>query len=746
MRWFHNLRLARKLALAFSVLLALTAALGVYALRGVARVNAVSADVGGHWLPNVRQSLAMGKAVAEYRNGEALLVLATTGADMDGYEAEMNTHRDEVTQASSKLAAQLATKDDSAAYAEFRDAWAAYQETSKEVVTAGRKHEARVALAILGGKSQEQYDKIGAAVGRLVEGAGDGAKQQMALGTSTYDVTRRSVVAAIALCIVVGIVLAVAIARGIARPMRSIAIKMRQLADGDLDQRVEVRSRDELGELAASFQSIVAAQAEVAAAARRLAEGDVSVEVVPRSERDVLSHSFAEMQATMRTLVGEVTEVAAALKGGQLSRRGDAERFRGMYGEMMVGVNDMLSELGGPSATLTTLLGRVADRDLSVRMTGTYQGDFVQLQDSFNTALTHLDDTLAQVAASADQVSSAGGEIAAGSSSLAQGASQQAAALEEVSASLNELGATAKQNASNARQARGMAENARSGAAAGVASMQELSDAVNRIKQSADRTARIVKTIDEIAFQTNLLALNAAVEAARAGDAGRGFAVVADEVRALAQRSAQAARETGTLIEESVRAAEQGVTLNDAVLGRLRQINADVDSVGEVMAEIAAGSEQQDLGVSQINDGLGAMNTVTQQVAANAEQSSSASVELSSQAEGMRELVGTFHISAEGTTRGTGLAVPPRSAAVAPSPHPRGVVGTVSKGARGPKMPQSPADRTSPPVVPARASQGGVSGGAPALGTGVGRVPAEVWPTSGEALIPFGDDSALQEF
>jgi methyl-accepting chemotaxis protein len=175
-------------------------------------------------------------------------------------------------------------------------------------------------------------------------------------------------------------------------------------------------------------------------------------------------------------------------------------------------------------------------------------------------------------------------------------------------------------------------------------SMKRLSDAINRIKASSDSTAKIVKTIDEIAFQTNLLALNAAVEAARAGDAGKGFAVVAEEVRNLAMRSAEAAKNTSNLIEESVSNAEQGVSINQEVLTNLREINAQVDKVSEVMAEIASASDQQSQGIGQITDGVDQVNHMTQRNAANSEESASSAVELDNLAHKMQKMVNTFEL------------------------------------------------------------------------------------------------------
>jgi len=736
MRWFRNLRLARKLALSFTVLLGLTAGLGLFALRGTSSVNRAAAELGGHWLPSVRHSLTVSKAAADYRGAEAMLVLAKSSADKDGYQAEMDMHQATVTQGAQKLGATLLTKDDSAAFAEFKGAWAAYGATSQQVVAAGRTNDAEAALAVLGGDSQEQYDKMIAALGRLADAAEEGSRQQVAAGAATFALTQRAVLAALAVCVLVGVLVALTLVRNVAQPVREIAERMHRLAQGDVDQQMEVRSRDEVGDLAHSFRTIVQAQGEIAAAARRMAEGDVSVPVVPRSDRDTVARSFGEVQDTLRALVAETSTLAEAAKGGQMGARGDAERFRGAYREMVVGMNEMLVELSAPTTELTGVLARVADRDLTARMTREYAGDFVALKGSFNTAIDTLDEVLSQVAASGAQVAGASGEFAAGSTGLAQGAAQQAGALEEVSASLQELAATSKQNAANARQARGMADNARGGAAAGVSSMQRLSAAVERIKHSSDRTASVVKTIDELAFQTNLLALNAAVEAARAGDAGRGFAVVAEEVRALAQRSAAAARETGGLIADSVRAANEGVALNDEVLGQLRQINGDVEKVSEVMAEIAASSEQQDLGVGQINGGLEAMNGVTQQVATSAQQSSSAAVELSSQAEAMRELVASFRLTPDAESD---VPVPTPRAAVSAMPAAARPAVAVPPRAPRPAVPAMPATMPAPitRATPARKATAGTPS----------RVPPTAWEPSPESVIPFDDgDDVLREF
>ena len=235
------------------------------------------------------------------------------------------------------------------------------------------------------------------------------------------------------------------------------------------------------------------------------------------------------------------------------------------------------------------------------------------------------------------QVAGAAGQVSAASQSLAEGASEQAASIEETGASLEEMASMTKLNADRANEAKALANQTRTAADSGAAEMNSMNQAMDAIKASSDNIAKIIKTIDEIAFQTNILALNAAVEAARAGEAGMGFAVVADEVRNLAQRSAQAAKETAQRIEDSIQKSTQGVQFSTQVAGRLQEIVVKARQVDELLAGIATASREQSEGVSQINTAVSQMDRVTQANAGNSEESASAATELHAQASTLKD-------------------------------------------------------------------------------------------------------------
>ncbi len=235
-----------------------------------------------------------------------------------------------------------------------------------------------------------------------------------------------------------------------------------------------------------------------------------------------------------------------------------------------------------------------------------------------------------------EEVRNAARQVAAVSQELSQGASEQAAAIEETSSSLEEMSSMTRQNADHASSANAMMEDAARVVEQANSSMGNLIGSMQDISRASEDTAKIIKTIDEIAFQTNLLALNAAVEAARAGEAGAGFAVVADEVRSLAMRAAEAAKNTANLIEATVGKIKDGSSLVDKTAGAFSQVATGTGKVKELVAEIAAASSEQAQGITQINNAVQEMNRVTQQTATSAEESASASQQLDSQAENIQ--------------------------------------------------------------------------------------------------------------
>ncbi len=262
------------------------------------------------------------------------------------------------------------------------------------------------------------------------------------------------------------------------------------------------------------------------------------------------------------------------------------------------------------------------------------------------------------IGTASEQTAAASGQVSSSSQSLAEGASEQAASLEETSSSLEEMASMVRRNAESAASAKEISAATRQAADVGLEDTEDLNAAMAALEASSGNISKIIKTIDEIAFQTNILALNAAVEAARAGEAGAGFAVVADEVRNLAQRSATAAKETATLIEDSVEKSAQGAAIAVKVGGRLGEIAAKAREVDELVAQIATASAEQDAGIQQINKAVAEMDKVTQQNASGAEETASASEQMASQSVELSAAVARLNALVKGgSSAGVGAAV-----------------------------------------------------------------------------------------
>jgi methyl-accepting chemotaxis protein len=342
--------------------------------------------------------------------------------------------------------------------------------------------------------------------------------------------------------------------------------------------------------------------------------------------------------------VAKAVELADAVAVGDLTRSItiDQKDEIGVLGNAMKTMVENLKVMVGVAE-------KIADGDLTIKVSTLSEKD--ALGHALKDMVGKLSGVVSEINVSASNVAAGSEQMSSTSQSMSQGATEQASSLEEISSSMNEIASQTKQNAENASQANKLAAEAKVYAEKGNTQMTQMVGAMGEINQSSQSISKIIKVIDEIAFQTNLLALNAAVEAARAGKHGKGFAVVAEEVRNLAARSAKAAKETSEMIEGSVKKVNDGTDIANRTSEALREIVASVGKVTDLVAEIAAASNEQAQGVSQITQGLGQIDQVTQQNTAHAEESASAAEELSSQAMVLQQLISTFKIDEKATSR-----------------------------------------------------------------------------------------------
>jgi methyl-accepting chemotaxis protein len=399
----------------------------------------------------------------------------------------------------------------------------------------------------------------------------------------------------------------------VARPLSRMVGRMKALAQGDLNLEIEgLGRRDEIGEMAAA----------------------VEVFKTNAVQRERMESEAAEQRAA-----------------------GDAERGRveAEKAQAAEAQSQAMSRLGES-------LKRLADGDLTTRLDPRFPSEFAKIRADFNAAAEKLMETVRVVVSSTSAVRSGAREITSASDDLSRRTEQQAASLGETVAALEEISSTLNHSAAGAKHASEVVASADDDAKKGAIVVKQAVSAMDAISQSSEQIGRILSVMDEIAFQTNLLALNAGVEAARAGDAGKGFAVVASEVRALAQRSAEAAKDIKQLISTSSKQVESGAKLVAESGKAFERIINQVSEINRVVADIATGAQEQATGIQQINTAINGMDRSTQQNATIAEESTAASHSLSQEMTRLAGLIEQFRV-------GDGVAVAPREPrGVAPEP------------------------------------------------------------------------------
>ncbi|MBC3804299.1 HAMP domain-containing protein [Acetobacterium fimetarium] len=415
-----------------------------------------------------------------------------------------------------------------------------------------------------------------------------------------------------------------------------------------------------------------------------------------------ISNSLVTVKDSIGEMIDGATMITNAVIDGNLQTRADTSKFQGAWEELVGGMNAILDEINKPIQEIMSVMDAISNGNLQARITDNYKGDveiltetvnstamlldaivseitekigqlsqgnldidhatafkgdFVTISNAINVIIDSLNDIMGEINTASEQVASGSGQVSAGSQSLAQGSTEQASSVQELTASIAEIADQTKKNAVDANKARELADTVKVNAAKGNAEMSSMQSSMVAINQSSEDISKIIKVIDDIAFQTNILALNAAVEAARAGQHGKGFAVVAEEVRSLAARSADAAKETTSLIEGSIDKVQEGTKIANDTAAALDDIVEGIEKVTTLVGNIAIASNEQASGIAQIDTGVEQVAQVVQQNSATAEQSAAASEELSGQAELLKQMVGTFKIRSKKSSKSTAKSI-----------------------------------------------------------------------------------------
>lgn len=419
---------------------------------------------------------------------------------------------------------------------------------------------------------------------------------------------------------------------------------------GDLDvlcnpEKFKGAYADLLNGVNKALKALIIPLTDVSGILKNYAAGDLKQQIsdLPGKQK-ILSESVNEIRSNLLALIEEGNMLSNSAVNGNLNVRGNVDKFKGSYKDIISGMNETLENIMKPINEAVQCISYISDGNLNVYVKGDYKGDHAIIKNSLNKTIDALNLILNRVDTTVDELRDSARQVSDSSQSVSQGATQQASSLEETSSSMTEIGSQSRKNAENAAKANQLTVNVTDAARKGNSHMQEMLESMAQINQSSEHISKIIKVIDEIAFQTNLLALNAAVEAARAGTHGKGFAVVAEEVRSLAQRSAKAAKETTELIEGSVSKIKNGTRTANDTAEALNAIIEGIGKVNELVDEISSASDEQVSGIDQISVALQQIDQVTQTNTANAEESASISEELSQQAHHLKDMLSKFQL------------------------------------------------------------------------------------------------------
>jgi len=670
MRWFYDMKIGNRLILAFILTGVITAIIGYVGVSSLSQVadqaaSTYAKDTLG--LSQVDQAEIDAKQAART---EKNIMLATTPEIRE-------TNKEKTEQALAAISADLEkvrptihTDKGRAVMDRIDSSWKEREAAARQTINMAMQEpleKPRPSVTYSFGDGATKTNALTDELDRLTDLKLEAAKQSADATDQTYHNSRNLMLLLVIAGVLGGIGIGIFIARSISKPLAQISESACAISKGDVDQVISYHSTDEVGSLAESFRALIDYIKGISSVLEKMAVGDLSVKLDPKSSQDVLTKSYQRTSDAVNALVRDMDTLSKAAVAGKLATRADASKHQGDFRKVVEGVNETLDAVITPLNVAADQVARISIGDIPDLVTDSYNGDFNTLKNNMNRLITAMNEitaaaseiaggnltveihersqkdklmqalssmvsglvqTVSDIRNIAGEVATASQSISTASVEVSNGASVQAAAAEEASSSMEEMSSNIKQNADNAQQTNKIATKSAKDAEESGKSVME---AVAAMKEIASK----ISIIEEIARQTNLLALNAAIEAARAGEHGKGFAVVAAEVRKLAERSQKAAGEINQLSGSTVKASETAGEM-------LARLVPDIQRTAELVQEITAASQEQDVGAEQINKALQQLEHVIQQNASASEEMASTTEELSAQSEQMVSALGFF--------------------------------------------------------------------------------------------------------
>ncbi|ODU57516.1 MAG: hypothetical protein ABT01_02105 [Clostridium sp. SCN 57-10] len=579
--WYRNLKIGIKITTGFLLVAAIAGAIGIVGIVGLNRIGESYAVAYTDSVIALACMERVSGSFQEMRQDLLEMVVVDTQEHKDACFDALKRHKGDVEKAVADYKTMLGRYSAEDVVEEQKridaiesaintfDVSATAFSSSPAVTDPDRYMEAYRVLGD-GGELNVLAQSVEGAIAELVKYNTEYADQQILANGKLASFTKVTVF----ICVVTGVAVAVLIglwiARGISKPIAQIVEAANKLADGDFNISIDIKSKDETGQLAMRF---------------------------------------GLMADTLKTLIADLTRSLEAFAEGNFALDSQAQE--------------------------------------------SYVGGYYPLLDSIRRMRDNLTDALRNINTAAEQVATGSDQVSSGAQELAAGSTEQAASVQQLAASVEMISGQATENSVAVKAVANSVQQAGAGVSAGNAHMEQLSQAMAEISSASSQIANITKVIEDIAFQTNILALNAAIEAARAGNAGKGFAVVADEVRNLAAKSAEAAKQTGLLIQTSVVAVAKGAEITDQTTQILRDVDSSAAEVMGSFGKIEQSIAGQTVAIEQIKDGLAQISAVVQTNAATAEENSATSEEMSAQAAALRGEVGKFRLNGENTAHRT---------------------------------------------------------------------------------------------